>query len=322
MRERSQLKNIFKPKVSIIIPVFNGENYLNESIDSAISQTYDNLEVIVVNDGSTDNGMTEEIIKAYGDKVKYYYKQNGGVSSALNYGISRMNGEYFSWLSHDDKYSPTKVEDSIKLLARLENRERAMTIAFTGGCYINSKSEYIKSFPESFDANKRYDGNDVIIKMLKKNTLNGCCMLIPKTAFEQCGGFDESLRYNQDALMWYLIFTHGYGLITDNNNNVMYRLHRKQTSKLRRDLYLHDTVKSSNILIPLFGSMKKGDENVLYLYARRIAINNCVKAVNMCIKYGKQNKLLNLYDILKIRGYVVYGCFRNILKYIRNKLIE
>ena len=92
----------YDPKVSIIIPVYNGANYVSEAIDSALAQTYKNIEIIVVNDGSSDDGATEKIAKSYGDRIRYFAKENGGVSSALNFGIRQMTGEWFSWLSHDD----------------------------------------------------------------------------------------------------------------------------------------------------------------------------------------------------------------------------
>ena len=104
------------PLVSIIIPVYNGSNYVKEAIDSALAQTYKNIEIIVVNDGSNDDGATEKIALSFGDKIRYFYKANGGISSALNYGIEKMQGEYFSWLSHDDKYTETKIEKQIALL--------------------------------------------------------------------------------------------------------------------------------------------------------------------------------------------------------------
>ena len=97
------------PLVSIIIPVYNGSNYVKEAIDSALAQTYKNIEVIVVNDGSTDN--TEKIVKSYGDKIRYFYKENGGVASALNLAIENSKGEYISWLSHDDVYYPNKIQE-------------------------------------------------------------------------------------------------------------------------------------------------------------------------------------------------------------------
>ena len=95
----------FNPKVSIIIPVYNGSNYLKEAIDSALEQTYKNIEIIVVNDGSRDNGATEKIVKSYGDRIRYYKKDNGGVSTALNLGIEKMTGEYL-------KISPRTVNST------------------------------------------------------------------------------------------------------------------------------------------------------------------------------------------------------------------
>ena len=103
-------------KVSIIIPVYNGANYMRDAIDSALAQTYENIEVIVINDGSTDNGKTDKIARSYGDKIRYYNKKNGGVASAINYGLEKMTGDYFSWLSHDDRYLPNKVSDEISFL--------------------------------------------------------------------------------------------------------------------------------------------------------------------------------------------------------------
>ncbi|QQS18926.1 glycosyltransferase family 2 protein [Candidatus Saccharibacteria bacterium] len=98
------------PKVSIVIPVYNGSNYLREAIDSALAQTYKNVETIVVNDGSTDGGATEKIAKSYGSKIRYYNKENGGVASTLNFGTQKMTGEYFSWLSHDDLYEKERLK--------------------------------------------------------------------------------------------------------------------------------------------------------------------------------------------------------------------
>ena len=106
------------PKVSIIIPVYNGSDYLKEAIESALAQTYKNTEIIVINDGSKDNGATENIALSFGKKICYFRKSNGGVASALNFGIRKMTGDYFSWLSHDDIYLPKKLQKQVNLILK------------------------------------------------------------------------------------------------------------------------------------------------------------------------------------------------------------
>ena len=129
-----------KPKVSIVIPVYNGSNYLQEAIDSALAQTYSNMEVIVVNDGSNDDRATEKIALSYGERIRYFYKPNGGVATALNLGIEKMTGEYFSWLSHDDMYLPDKIEQEIVCLQRLRDFHAVIAEGYqvvdTNGGYI------------------------------------------------------------------------------------------------------------------------------------------------------------------------------------------
>ena len=160
-----------RPKVSIVIPVYNGERYVRYAIDSALAQTYDNVEIIVVNDGSTDK--TDEIVKSYGNKVRYIKKKNGGVSSALNVAIEKMKGKYFSWLSHDDTYEPTKIEDEIDYL-RENNYLGKKVIVFSDYNLINTKGKII--------GESRKDHEEIVKKpeyILLKGHINGLSLLIP-----------------------------------------------------------------------------------------------------------------------------------------------
>ena len=192
------MTNNFHPKVSIVIPVYNGSNYLREAIDSALSQTYDNVEVIVVNDGSNDNGKTDEICKSYGDKIRYFVKENGGVATALNKGIEEMKGEYFSWLSHDDVYYPNKIEEQVKYLSSLDNKDIILYMDW-----------------ESIDENGEFISKDILDhKMLTqkpeyallRGRINGITLLVPKKAFNENGLFNPSLRTTQDYDMWIGLF--------------------------------------------------------------------------------------------------------------------
>jgi glycosyltransferase involved in cell wall biosynthesis len=184
---------IFNPLVSIIIPIYNGSNYMKQAIDSALAQTYKNIEIIVINDGSTDN--TEKIALSYGKKIKYFSKENGGVASALNLGIKKMKGEYFSWLSHDDEYLPQKIEKQIEYLKNLKNKD---IILFSNYLFINDKSQ---------DFMKPVIHNHALliekpIYSLYRGCINGITLLIPKKCFDLCGKFNSKLRCTQDYDMW------------------------------------------------------------------------------------------------------------------------
>lgn len=303
--------NEFNPKISIIIPVYNGSDYLKDAINSALSQTYENFEVLVINDGSTDDGKTEAVAKSYGDKITYYYKENGGVSSALNLGIKMMTGEYFSWLSHDDKYTPYKLANLVNLL---KNDDTKNTIAMTSVTHIDSNGSKIKELKHDFEHSRIYTGEEVLAYMTTHITLNGCAMIIPKRAFDICGGFNEDLRYNQDGLMWYLIFHNNFNLIVDvHHSDVMYRLHPQQTSKTRRDLLLRDSLELTKIFGPMLISHANGRE-LLRNFAKRYAIHDCRAAVNECIKIGRKEKKFNIFDWLMLKLYIIYGIFRQFAK--------
>lgn len=183
------------PIVSIIIPVYNGSNFIKDAIDSALNQTYKNIEIIVVNDGSNDQGKTEYIAKTYGKRIRYYFKNNGGVASALNFGITQMHGEYFSWLSHDDVYCNNKTQTQVATSQKTNNSHDVVYSDFE---MINSKSEKIRTcrLPNTNPKNFRYF-------LTTQNLVHGCTLLIPKICFEECGLFDESLRTTQDYDLWF-----------------------------------------------------------------------------------------------------------------------
>lgn len=193
----------FNPKVSIIIPVYNGSNYLREAIDSALAQTYKNIEIIVVNDGSNDGGATEKIVKSYGKKIRYFWKENGGTSTALNVGIKNMKGSYFSWLSHDDLYYPKKIERQIEELAKLKDKNTIMMTDLDG---INEKYEkiyethYIKHI-ENYPLRLKSNIHPIIY-----NQTHGCTLLIPKVCFDDLGLFNETEKVAQDFEFFYRAF--------------------------------------------------------------------------------------------------------------------
>jgi len=217
--------NINNPMISIVIPVYNGSNYLREAIDSALAQTYHNIEVIVVNDGSNDNGKTDSICMSYGDSIRYFKKENGGVATAVNLGIKNMRGEYFAWLSHDDVYYPYKLEKQISALKKNGNMtavvhsdfdmiqvETGQSI-FSGMCRIYPKDKLTHScFAPVFLA------------------IHGCSPLIHKSHFKRVGLYDETALATQDSLFLFNCMR-GQQSVFVNESLFMVRLHSEQNNK-------------------------------------------------------------------------------------------
>lgn len=305
------------PLVSIIIPVYNGSNYMREAIDSALAQTYCNIEVIVVNDGSTD--ITEEIALSYGDQIRYYAKENGGVSSALNLGIEVMRGEYFSWLSHDDAYFPDKIESQVKALCAAGTK----TIVMCGCVYIDKNANDLpkKQNTALFQKESLLPGKQALHILLKNGTFNGCSLLIPKVAFELCGVFDESLRFNQDSYMWMKLFLSGFSLYCISSNGVKSRIHSDQVTQKRQDLFHKDCEAMSKYLIPAFRAATTEEDRFLFEYAKYNAKFNNKSLVFRIIKERDRKSVSRLEGLIIIIN-LLYGQIRPLLRNFYHHILQ
>ena len=210
------------PLISIVIPVYNGSNFLKEAIDSALAQDYSNFEVIVVNDGSNDNGETERIALSYADKIRYFKKKNGGVATALNLAIKKMNGEYFSWLSHDDMYYPNKLSTQIKALKKCGDMNR---IVISDYDVLEQESQKLQSFRlnDIYSAEQIQNSVFSVLQML----VGGCSLLIHKSHFERVGTFNEKLITTQDYDLWFKMFR-GQTLLYVPEKLIISRIHKNQ----------------------------------------------------------------------------------------------
>lgn len=306
------------PKVSIIIPVYNGVNYMKEAINSALNQTYSNIEVIVVNDGSTDNGETGSVALSYGDKIKYLEKSNGGVSSALNLGIKHMTGEYFSWLSHDDVYTPYKIENQINSLKEYGSKN---AIAMCSHFFIDDRGEKLNKTPNMVFKNGCYEWGTALKTMLIKGTFNGCALLIPKDAFDRCGEFHEGLRYSQDSLMWDKIFLAGYSLVYNDNKDVMNRIHNRQLTQTGKTIFKSDSWEISKILMKDLIEASDSKSNFVFYFAERNALNGNMNVVKSCISEGKKHGLICWRHELFLLIQSLYGEIRPILRKLYYKYL-
>ena len=125
-----------KPLVSVIIPAYNSADFIDEALKSVFDQTYKDLEIIVVDDGSTDD--TRAVLEKYGDRVNYHYQDNNGPASARNRGIKLARGKYIAFLDADDLWLPTKLEKQVALFKNREN----LGFVTTGVCSFDENGDY------------------------------------------------------------------------------------------------------------------------------------------------------------------------------------
>lgn len=298
----------YTPLVSIIIPVYNGANYMREAIDSAIAQTYDNIEIIVVNDGSTDDGETERIALSYGDKIKYYKKENGGCASALNYGINKMQGEWFSWLSHDDVYMPEKVKASVDIIKN-NNLNTEKTIVMCATEVIDSEGKPLLS-PGFGNNNKFWQGDTMFQKFMRGQSLNGCALLIPKKALDEIGPFSTDYIYILDWMYWVEMSIRGYDFFYLPDKLVKNRMHQAQVSVQKRHLWNTET---ERFLCDLVDRLQHDQTKLaqIWLYAYRIGMKSCCEKVKSFTKIRFAILIKGIKNRLK---YKIRTLVRNIVR--------
>ena len=189
--------------VSVVIPAYNIENVVGRAIDSVLAQTHRADEIIVVDDGSTDN--TAAIVQAYGDAVSYLRQDNGGVSAACNTGIRAAAGEWIAFLDGDDKWLPERLELQLDLLQRNSH------LVWTSCNYIfrSEKSGAHQEFMDSTLADKLLTGAEYFGSFLKvavqAEGWNRSSMLINRAVFAELGVFEEGLNWGEDIDMWWRI---------------------------------------------------------------------------------------------------------------------
>jgi len=215
-----------KPLVTIVIPVFNGADYLAQAIDSALAQTWPALEILVVNDGSNDGGATRAIIDGYGSRLKSFDKPNGGVGSALNYAIERMRGDYFCWLSHDDLFEPEKTERQLRALAQFG----APAVVFSDWKNMSAKGRVIQSRTAGGEDFARFP-----LWAVLEGRINGCTIMVPRRFFDLCGTFLEDLPTTQDYELWFR-FACRFPFVHIAEPLVRQRVHIAQGSRISRHL--------------------------------------------------------------------------------------
>ena len=176
--------------ISVVIPSYNRKEFLKRSIDSAINQTIQPFEIIVVDDGSVDG--TETMIKSDYDFVKFIKQKNKGVSAARNIGIKVSIGEWICFLDSDDEWKKDKLEKQINAMKSNPGYKffHSNEIWIKNGLRINQKKKH-----------KKY-GGDIFDKCLDMCRISPSSVMIDKTVFDEVGNFNEDLVVCEDYELW------------------------------------------------------------------------------------------------------------------------
>lgn len=238
-------QNSEEPLVSVIIPVYNREDYIGEAIESVLNQTYKNFELIIVNDGSTDN--TENIVKGYAEKdkrIKYFYQENQGAYSARNKGIEESNGEFISFLDSDDKYFPYALEKMVYLFQTLPENVKLIY-----GNFINEiEGQKEKIYREIVEPAPK---PVLFHQFLIGNPILPTTSMVRKDVFEEIGLFDDKYSMAEDYDFWTKLILK-YNIAKLNLPVSIYRKHQVQLTKDKGKL----RYEVDRVALKLFYSLK------------------------------------------------------------------
>lgn len=181
------------PLVSIIIPAYNQAHFLVQAIESVLAQTYKNYEIIVVNDGSTDN--TAEVAQSFGNKIRYIYQENRGLAGARNTGISHAAGEYIALLDSDDVWLP----DFLEKMIRQTRLFPASTVFFCAALCMDAEGN---DLPQKIHVKTDSARPDFYETLVFANFIIPSTVVMKSLPVKKAGCFDESLRSCEDWDLW------------------------------------------------------------------------------------------------------------------------
>ena len=270
------------PKVSIIVPVYNVEKYVEKCLKSLVDQTLQEIEIIVVDDGSQDDSknIIDKYIKKYPDKVKYLYKENGGLSSARNFGIPYANGEYIAFLDSDDYVEPTMYEEMYHL-AKKEDSDMV-------------ECDFIWEYPnkKKYDCGVVYNGKKEAIEKARVVAWN---KLIKREIIEnEKIEFPFGLRYEDVEFFYKLVPS--LNKISFMKKYFIHYVQRDNSIANTQNTKTKDIFKVLNNVIEFYknkGYYEEYKEELEYTYLRLLL---CSSLKRMCKIKDKQERKIALND--------------------------
>ena len=292
-----------EPLVSIIIPVYNAEKYLAYTIQSAIAQTWPNKEIIVVDDGSTDNSLA--IAKTFeGQSVKIFNQKNKGASSARNKGLQEAKGEYIQFLDADDLLSINKIAEQMQAL-----QFAAGKVAVCSTVHFNDGDDLSSNRPSAYEEAFLFNSNNPVYFLVNLwggysdhgSMVQPNAWLTPAHLIKKAGNWNELLSVDDDGEFFCRILLASAGVIKTGGLN-FYRKHGNSTNlsagkKLKNYASLYNSLKlryqhiantgvSEHLKIAYIKSLYDLKNNIYPLFPRlKKEINNSINNLNMNISY-------------------------------------
>jgi glycosyltransferase involved in cell wall biosynthesis len=224
--------------ISVILPVYNGGKFIAEAINSVFDQNYKPLEIIVVDDGSTDN--TKDVLKQYRDKITYIYQENKGSASARNTALDAAGNDFISFIDADDIWHPEKLKTQFALFEKFKSLEIAMGITAEFDSVIN---------------------RELLHNSVKKFRPVLGSALFKKTVFDKIGTFDEEMILGQDGDLFMRARENYISIATHNDVVLYYRRHENNvTNNIQKyNYYIFKAIKKAK-------DRRKNPESALRLF--------------------------------------------------------
>lgn len=180
---------------TVIIPLYNKENFIESTLKSVLNQSFGDFEVLIINDGSTDKSK-EKVLNFKDTRIHYFHKENGGVSTARNFGIEKASSNYITFIDADDYWYPDFLQEISENIYRLPDLK-----VFSAAIEVETSKKVIRS---SYSIVKTGDCEMVnyFEASLKETVICTSCAVFHKSVFEKTGGFDIHLKSGEDTDMW------------------------------------------------------------------------------------------------------------------------
>lgn len=256
------------PLVTVIVPAYNHEKYIEDCLRSVVEQTYDNLEIIVFNDGSTDS--TDLVIKNFINlsvrEITYISKTNEGLCKTLNRGLKTSKGKYITLIASDDLWLPSKIEEQVRFLEANSN----IGLLFSDAYFLVNEVKTLKKYSDYKTRLKKLFKNsiqnaNIYESLLSDNVILALTVMVRNECFTTVGFFDESLKY-EDYDMWLRISKH-YPIAYIDQVLAYYRV--------------HDTNVSNNASLMLVGAL----QSILKQFKEKPLKNQPIKLFIISFKF-------------------------------------